>query len=234
MCIIGLGGVVKLLKKMLVMLLVVAGFFWVKAYQPSLQAMYPEHCSFLIDDRFSTKFQQDLKNYVQSKYQVYRDPDIVLDHVASDFVEVASMDAYICKVDKICFTFNAVEPLFLLNDTIVNQNLNTVKKEHYSDDVASTLQQITAHQTSSLQSIMQFMLHLPLVVANEFDVSWHDETEVVLQAKKSKKSQLLFSLAHMPTVADINLFRLLQKDLEDKKNKKRVFDFRFNNQVIVR
>ena len=55
----------KLFKNLLVASLVFAGFFLIKAYQPSMQVSYPDQCSFTIDEQFSKSHQQRIKDFVK-------------------------------------------------------------------------------------------------------------------------------------------------------------------------
>lgn len=224
----------KLLKKLITTLLVLAGFFWIKSHQPSFQAVYPEQCWFLIDEKFSSSFQQQIKDFVADKYHVCKNPEQILQDVSTKFTEISSMDAYICKIDKICFTFDGARPLFVLNDQVVDNNFHLINKNYYRNDIVKNLQVITASNTSRLQEMMKFMSGVPVALFEEFDMRWNSDSEIILQAKTKKQEQLMFSMKSIPTLDDIALFKDLQKNIGTKKKKGNVFDFRFNNQVIVK
>lgn len=224
----------KLLKILFIGVLVLAGFFWIKAHQPSMKDMYPEQCWFLIDDQFSELFQQKIKDYVVDKYHAYKDPNKILEDVALQFTEISSMDAYICKIDKMCFTFDGARPMFILNNNIVDSNLHMINKLHYRNDIVQGLYTITSTNSLALQDIMKFTQMVPLSIFQEFDVVWHNSAEVFLQSKKNKHEQLLFSMQNVPTLEDVSLFKELQKNMSNNKKKSKIFDFRFHNQVIVK
>lgn len=226
----------KLGKVITFVLLAGAGFYLVRAYQPSVKMMYPQECAFLIDDQFSSSFRKKLQEHALHIYRQSRDPQLVIDDVAHRFPEVSSMDAHICKTDKVCFTFDGAKPLFKLNDAlVVCNNHQKILKDCFNSELLDDLHDIKAQEDQSLQALTSFFTLLPKGVFDDFDVLWTDEGEVALQTKTKKPEHLFFSSTIVPTQKDIDLFKKIQHVEHQKgKKKKKIYDFRFKNQIVIR
>tara|TARA_Y100000588_G_C14247862_1_gene922183 strand:+ start:911 stop:1585 length:675 start_codon:yes stop_codon:yes gene_type:complete len=224
---------VKLLAKALIILLMGAGFFWIKTKHASVDVMYPEQCSFLIDEQLSSSFQSQLQEKITQQYQQSKNIQQIVYDISHQFQEVANIDAYICKSDKMCFSVDAIQPLYVVNDSIiVCSGAQLINKEHYRSHIVKKLRSITASCQDSVDTMTQFIRLVPQPIFDDFDIQWNGNTEVVLQEKLKQKNKLLFSLHTVPTVNDIIIFNEIKKNIKGKKE--RVFDFRFNNQVIVK
>lgn len=207
-----------------------------------MQAVYPQQCAFLIDEQFSAPFQTTLQTYVSQKYQSCKDVEKILHDISEQFNEIQSMDAYVCKTDHLCFSFDACKPLFLLNEQVVCNNFQLANKDHYHGDIVRGLSRITTSvlsdiDISSTKKVADFIAHVPLEVFQEFDINWHSDHEIILSQKelsgKDKKSDILiFSASKVPTQEDIILFKRIQA--ASKVRKKQIYDFRFKDQIIVK
>lgn len=207
-------------------------FLGVKRYAPSLKAVYPQQCTFLIDEQFSAPFQATLQAYVHKKYNSCKDLKQTLDHVSLQFHEVIGMNAYVCKTDQLCFTIEAVKPLFVLNDFVVGVNLQLMQNDHYNLNVISNLHRITATLPCDVRIVADFFQHVPDSIFKKFNVEWHDRNEVVLSQKESGVDELLFCMSNKPTEEAISFFEKIKH--KKQKKKKQIFDFRFNNQIVIK
>lgn len=207
-------------------------FLGMKRYAPSLQAMYPQQCTFLIDEQFSGVFQTALQVYVDEKYSSCKDMQQILDEVFLHFPEVRSMDACVQKADKVCFTFEAVHPLFVLNDSIVGDNLRLMSKDHYNRDILEHLHTITATLPCDVGAIVDFFQQVPDSVFKDFHVHLNSSDEIVLSQKRGGMHELLFCMSNKPTLQAISIFEKIKQRKDNKK--KQIFDFRFNNQIIIK
>lgn len=234
----------KLLIKMLIAVLVLLLIFLgVKKYQPSMQAVYPQQCAFLIDEQFSAPFQATLQTYVNQQYQSCKDVEKVLHDISDQFAEIQSMDAYVCKTDHLCFSFDASKPLFLLDEQVVCNNFKRTNKDHYHPDIVSNLFRISSNNPSSAdlsgsKKIADFIAQVPGEIFQEFDVRWLSDDEIILSqiknisAKDKKSDVLIFSASKIPTREDIILFKKIQT--ASNVRKKQMYDFRFKDQIIVK
>lgn len=212
-----------------------AGFYLIRAYQPTMKAVYPTQCAFLFDDAMSPAMRQQVQEVVQQQYDQHRDPELVVQKVSDQFPQVVAMDAYICKTDKLCFSFDLAQPLFTLNDSlVVCSNKQLLNKDCYRHDVVKHLRGLAASVDESLEQLSELYRALSAEILDQFKVEWVNQNEIVLRQDGSS-DVLLFSLACIPCQRDIDQFKqLIQSDKLKKQKKKRVFDFRFHNQVIVR
>lgn len=223
----------KLLKKILIAALIaVLCFYMFKKYQPSIKAVYPKQCSFLIDKQFSLAYQKTLQNFVSQKYEFCKDFKQILDDVSEQFFEIESMDAYVCKTDHLCFSFDAAKPLFLLNDHVVCRNKYVASKDHFNQDVVDGLVAIESKNVPEIERVISFAEKVSLSVFQEFDLLWNNDYEIALTVKNKKSDILLFSVKNLPTLDAIALFKTVKQ--QKKSNKKQIYDFRFNNQLIVK
>lgn len=233
----------KLLIKMFIAALVFPLIFLgIKAYQPSIQSVYPEKCAFLIDEQFSAPFQAKLQMYVNQKYQSSKDVEKILHDISERFNEIQSADAYICKTDHLCFSFDASKPLFLLNEQVVCSNFQLANKEHYHSDIVCKLSCITSSMLLvgnmlGAKKLADFVVGVPLEIFQEFHVHWQSGHEIILSQKefsgKNKRSDdLIFSASRIPTLEDVFLFKKIQS--MSKTHKKQMYDFRFKDQIVVK
>lgn len=228
----------KLFKKMFIAILVILTIFLgLKKYQPAMPTVSPQQCVFLIDEQLSAPFQAALQAYVGQRYQSYKDVEKVLQEVSCQFSEIQSMDAYVCKTDHLCFSFDACKPLFLLNEQIVCNNFQLVNKDHYHSDIVNNLFRVATPLLSDMDSftpkkIADFVVHVPQDIFKEFDVSWDNDCEIILSQKNKKSDALVFSAAKIPTSEDIVLFKKIQAISKVRKNQ--MYDFRFKDQIIVK
>lgn len=222
-----------------------------------MQAVYPQQCAFLIDEQFSAPFQTTLQTYVSQKYQSCKDVKQLLNDISGKFNEIQSMDAYVCKTDHLCFSFDACQPLFLLNEQVVCNNFQLANKEHYHGDIVNNLFRITTDNlsctdVSGYKKVADFITHVPAEIFQEFDVRWYSDNEIILSQKESSGSEssgsessgkkssgkdkrsdiLIFSDSKIPTLQDIVLFKKIQAT--SKSRKKQMYDFRFKDQIIVK
>ena len=211
-----------------------AGFYLLRVYRPRIQAVYPNQCSFLLDEQMSLNFSQTLQRSFESLYLDLKDPYLVVEKVSEQFPELVSIDASICQTDKLCFSCDIAKPLFSLNNSLlVCENLKIFNKEHYCKDMTSKLHHLVSADNVSVDKLIPFFQKLPTTVFDEYIVSWIDDYKIVLQ-QKGQADTLLFSVSNYPNENDINAFKRIKSNLQHEKSRKqRVYDFRFNNQVIV-
>lgn len=198
-----------------------------------MTAVYPNQCAFLIDEQFSETYQAALQDCVRQKYDSCKDLKQILDDVSSVFPEIETMDAYVCKTDHLCFAFDAAKPLFLLNDSVVCHNARMVDQKHYRTDLVHGLFKIESGSPPEVERLLTFVAAVPESIFQEFDVHWNNDDEIALYPKGKKSDTLLFSSQTAPTLDAIALFKDIAQR-QKKSNKKQVYDFRFNNQVIVK
>lgn len=225
----------KLLKKLSIIALVLAGFFFMKTYQPIVNIVYPDQCHFLLDEQFSDAFQQELKTFVAKQYQDTKDPQAIVRDVANIFSPVVTIDAYVCNSDKFCFSFDGAKPLFVLNgEQVVCDNYKVVDKRCYNHEIVGDLCAMTAISDRSANVLISLFQKLPKFVFQEFEIKVDRDDNVVLQAKKKSRDELFFSLKNIPTEEDIGFFKVIQNNSSQKVKTKKVYDFRFHNQIIIR
>lgn len=225
----------KLLKGVGVALLLLAGFFWIKSNHSSIKNVYPNRCSFLIDEQFSADFKTDLKDFVEQEYQTSKDPKKIIDDVVQKFSHIGMADAYICKTDKLCFSFEAAKPLFVVNDAIILcDNNQVVNKSYYRSDIAQSLSGLQVKQDVEPEILLQFMSMVPQSIFQDFDLTWDDKDQIVCSSKGKTKERLFFSVQRAPSEKDVLFFKDLKSEILKKGVNKRVFDFRFSNQVIIK
>lgn len=223
----------KLLKKILMAALITVLCFYIyKKYQPSIKAVYPKQCSFLIDKQFSLAYQKTLQNFVSQKYEFCKDFKQILDDVSGQFSEIESMDAYVCKADHLCFSFDSAKPLFLLNDRVVCRNKYVASKDHFNQDIVDGLVAIESKKVIEIEQVIAFAEKVSPSIFQEFEVFWNNDDEIALSLKNKKSDTLLFSVKNFPTLDTIALFKTVKQ--QKKSNKKQMYDFRFNNQLIVK
>lgn len=197
-----------------------------------MQAVYPQRCAFLLDEQFSAPFKTTLQTYVNQKYQSCKNIKQILQDVSGQFNEIESMDAYVCKTDHLCFSFDAYKPLFLLNDKVVGDNFQLMSKDHYHHEIVDGLLGIKAFCLQEVAKIAAFVAQTPSEVFKEFDLNWLNHDEIQLSQKDKKSDMLIFSATKVPTLDDILLFKKIQT--ATKNRKKQIYDFRFKDQIVVK
>lgn len=211
-------------------------FVLLKKYQPSLHAMYPQQCTFIMNDTLSESFKQTLQKHIYSSYQDSQKVQPIFDEIVQRYGAIKSMDAYICNADQMCFTFDVAKPLFLLNNVLVCDNLQTMDANYFKPDVIGALNSISSTlPNSDLAQIQQLVQHMPTCLFTMFDVAWHGPDEIILSDKQTKKNALLFSMEVAPTPERIELFKQLAALVPDKKKQKEHrYDFRFKDQIVIK
>ena len=223
----------KLLKKILIaVVILLALFFGIKKYTPSLNAVYPQQCIFLIDEQFSSQFQKTLKTFVNQKYESCKDLKQILEDVSLKFYEIEAMDAYLCKTDHLCFTFNSSKPLFMLNESVVCNNLRLIQKENFNPNIIKNLHNIESSCLSDISTIVDFIANIPDSIFQEFNIDWKSKEEIILSQKNKKSDLLLFCATSLPTLNNVSLFKQIK--MAQKNNSKQIYDFRFSNQIIIK
>ncbi|MBI2352869.1 hypothetical protein HYV11_01330 [Candidatus Dependentiae bacterium] len=223
----------KLLKKIFIAVLIgIIVLYGCKKYLFSIQTAFPKQCSFFIDKQLSSSYQSKLKDFVNHEYLAGKDAKQILDGVNDRFLEIEAMNAYICKTDRLCFSFDASHPLFLLNDYLVCHNGKMIPKMNYQDKLIDDLVKITLQNDQSVDVLINFFSAVCPAIFKEFDVAWNGENEIVLSLKNNKKDCLLFSSKNIPTLELVTLFK--QNQQQRKGNKGLVYDFRFSNQMIIK
>ncbi|HSW76148.1 MAG TPA: hypothetical protein VLG50_03845 [Candidatus Saccharimonadales bacterium] len=220
----------------LVAILCLIGFFLTKKRTTSIQQILPEKCVFLIDEGLSKSFQDTISSTITAEYGASKDPATVIARINDQYPEISSMKVHLCKTDKICFLLDGQKPLFLLNkEFVVCDNDATVPKNHFNQEIVDSLPTVTSQGEQNVSSMVRFFEKLPSDISKNFETTWLNDCEIVLQEKNKKDELFLVAVSYIPHEKDIELCRLIQ-DPKMSKSKKRsiTYDLRFNNQIIVR
>ena len=212
-----------------------AVFLFVKAYAPTIKVAYPNQCSFLIDDQLASDVQLSLQEYILDHYKRDKDPDFIVQNVSKEFPEVQNVDAFMCNSGTLCFSCDALKPLFKINnECLIGDNQQVVKTDRYQQDLVDELYNVEVQGSQYGSGLVHFFKALPEEVLRDFSIKWIADYEIELQPKKGSDT-LLFSVDNNLVDQDIELFNHVKTNvLHKSKFKKRVYDFRFKKQVIVR
>lgn len=212
-----------------------AVFLLVKAYAPTIKVMYPNQCSFLIDDQLASDVQLSLQEYILDHYKRDKDPDFIIQNVSKEFPEVQNADAFMCNSGALCFSCDAFKPLFKVNnECLIGDKQQVVKVERYQQELVDGLYNVEVQGNQYSSGLVHFFKALPEEILRNFSIKWIADYEIELQSKKGS-DVLLFSADSNLVDQDVELFNYVKSNvLHKSKYKKRVYDFRFKKQVIVR
>lgn len=201
-----------------------------------MTVVLPEKSVFFIDKDFSKSFQNSIQDSIQKSYASCKNPGQVMQQATQDFPEILSMKVQICQSDKICFYVDGLKPVFLLNnDLIVCGNATSVVLPHFSGEVTNNLVHIASSKKDDFQAMVNFVNALPDTFKQEFLIEWNSDTDILLQPKDGKNCVLLCSAENVPSLQDLIFCQSIAATKNSSKiKKKRVYDVRFKNQIIVR
>jgi len=158
---------------------------------------------------------------------------MVVAQIMDQHGEIVDIQAQVYNAENLCFSVKAAKPLFTLNDRLLCDNYRVANLDHYQASCVVHLDGMKAEEKSNLRHIVTFFQHVPAETYKEFSVHWKHDMEVVLQSVD--KDMLLFSHQQKPRQQDIAMFKEIKQGLTNKKGKtKKFFDFRFENQIIVK
>ena len=219
------------------MLVSCVGFYlFVIKMNKNIQHILPDQCIFSVTDGLARESEENITNYIAGQYSQSKNPQSVISSVNQKFPEVRDMKVYLCKTDKICFSVELQQPIFLLNEQdVVCDNDVILSKEHFQNEVVAQLPRVYCDHKISIGVARAFFEKLPKEIQKSFAILWGDENDIALYEHENKKIQFLVTKDSVPTVVDINHCKEIGSTLGSKYKKKSItYDLRFKNQIIVR
>ena len=235
-------------KVILVIILLLAGFWASKQCKPDMTVVYPDDCSFTFDRNFSDAMRSEMRSFIDEAYQKNKKPSNLLPSIEDKFSSIKSIIIDMHKPEQLNFTIQSYQPIFMINNSlVVCKQGQLFEKTIFANDVIAKLENVSydgpLHQ-KDIDRLMKFVASLTDPILKEFSVRWIGKHNVWLDLKQGDDLSLLVGYTLPPTMQDIAECRKLRGQVIDtpckdtrgkpcRKNTSWVCDLRFDQQIVL-
>jgi hypothetical protein len=203
--------------------------------------VYPDHCSFSIDDAFSSDYKQKIKLFIDQQYQQSKDPQSIILNIEQSFNGVKAVCVDMNDLETLRFSIAAYNPLFLLNNQhVVCQTGLLFEKDMFDKTRVDTLEQVTYQMepgVHDMKKLAYFIESLDADIVHNFAIRWLGKHQVWLHHKQQKDFAMLARDRQRLTKDHINqCFKIkdqVQSNISTRRDIKWVCDVRFDKQIVV-